>query len=160
VTDRLIVDGCNFLGCAPGYELGDEGSRDRLLLRLQDYAREHPAHRVTVFFDGQRASRRTTAGVEERVTSGRRPADDVMLDFLRTLPASDLPRATLVTDDRDLATRAKGVGARVRPTSWLAGKLTRKARQPTAGAERGLSRGELAEWEEFFRRPPKRPGGR
>jgi len=64
-ADRLVIDGCNFLGCAPGYSLGDESSRDQLLFRLQEYGRAHPAHRLTLFFDGQRASRRQVAGIDE-----------------------------------------------------------------------------------------------
>ncbi len=156
-VDRLVVDGCNFLGCAAGYSLGDERSRDRLLFRLQEYARRHPAHRVVVFFDGQRASRRLTAGVEERVTSGNRPADDVIIDFLDGLPPQDRPRCTLVTDDRELVQRAKRVGTRVEGIGDLAGKLARHA-SGFKQREDGLNQGALAEWEEFFSHPPKRPG--
>lgn len=156
-VDRLVVDGCNFLGCAAGYSLGDDRSRDRLLFRLQEYARRHPAHRVVVFFDGQRASRRLTAGVEERVTSGNRPADDVIIDFINGLPPQDRPRCTLVTDDRELAQRAKSAGARVDGIGDLAGKLARHA-SGFKQREDGLNQGALAEWEEFFSHPPKRPG--
>jgi hypothetical protein len=158
-ADWLVVDGCNFLGCAPGYKLGDEASRDRFLFRLQEYARLHPAHRVTVFFDGQRASRRVTAGVEERITSGNRPADDVIVDFLRDLPAPDRPRAILVTDDRELGNRARSAGVRSEGVSWLASRFTEPTAQPRPSAQqRGLSQSELSEWEDFFRKPPQRPG--
>jgi hypothetical protein len=158
-VERLVVDGCNFLGRARGYELGDPASRDRFLLRLQEYARRHPAHRVVVFFDGQRASRRQTAGVEERVTSGKRPADDVMIDFVAALSPAERRRATLVTDDRALGVRGKNEGARVEPVAWLAERLQRKS--PYAGEalkETGLSRKDLEEWEEYFNGPPERPG--
>jgi predicted RNA-binding protein with PIN domain len=158
--DRLVVDGCNFLGRAPGYELGDNDSRDRLLLRLQEYARIHPAHRVSVFFDGQRASRRVTSGVEEHVTSSTRSADDLIVEFVRSLPAGERPRTILVTDDRQLATRAKGAGVRAESVSWLLGRFTEPATQAAArpGARSGMSAGEISEWEEFFNKPPQRPG--
>ena len=78
--ERLLVDGSNFLGRAPGYALGDEGSRDRLAFRLQDYVRRHPAHRYR-FFDGQKTSSRNLGGVEERVTSGLHEADDVIVEL-------------------------------------------------------------------------------
>ncbi len=156
--DRLILDGCNFLGRAPEYSLSDPASRDRLLFRLQEYSKRHPAHRVIVYFDGQRASRRITAGVEERVTSGRRPADDVIIQFLEELSLAERRRATLVTDDRDLGRRARALGVKAESVSWLAEKF--QPRQPYASEARkqsGLNRTELEEWENYFNEPPKRP---
>jgi len=155
-TDYLLLDGCNFLGCAPGYELGDDSSRDRLLFRLQEYAREHPAHKVVVFFDGKRASSRVTAGVEERVTSGLHNADDIMVDYVRGLSREDRRRTTLVTDDRELANRARREGIRAESVQWLSSRFVQR---PPSGAQRqGLSRSQVSEWEQFFNDPPKRPG--
>ncbi|MCC2671586.1 MAG: YacP-like domain [Armatimonadetes bacterium] len=154
--DYLLVDGCNFLGRAQGYELGDESSRDRLLFRLQEYAREHPAHHVVVVFDGKRASSRVTAGVEERVTSGLHSADDVMVDYLRTLSREDRRRTTVVTDDRDLAARVRREGVKAESVPWLVSRFVR--RQTGAGQKPGISRSELSEWENYFSQPPKRPG--
>lgn len=154
--DRLFVDGCNFLGCAPGYDLGDPNSRDRLLFRLQEYAREHPAHRVVVFFDGQRASSRITAGVEERITSDLHNADDVMIDHIRALPTAERRRCTLVTNDRGLADRARREGVRVESVQWLVSRFVQ--RRPAGNPRGGLSKSELSEWEQFFSQPPKRPG--
>jgi len=156
--DRLVVDGCNFLGRAAGYDLADPASRDRLLLRLQEYAHEHPGHRVAVFFDGQRTSRQVVGGVEAHVTSGQRPADDVIVDFLRGLSPPDRPRALLVTDDRNLSRRARDQGVRSESVVWLAEKLTPQPPfQGGARREPGMPRAELSEWEEFFRQPPQRP---
>ena len=78
----------------------------------------------------------------------------MILRFLRDLPPHDLPRTTLVTDDRDLATRAKGLGARVESVSWLHGRLARKTVTPSRGAE-GAGGAQLDEWIEFFNQPPK-----
>jgi len=154
--ERLYVDGCNFLGCAPGYSLGDPDSRDRLLFRLQEYAHEHPAHRVAVFFDGKRASSRVTAGVEERVTSGIHSADDVILDHIRALPRPERGRCTLVTDDRDLAIRARSEGVRAESVQWLISRFVQ--RRPAGNPRAGLNKSELSEWEQFFNEPPRRPG--
>lgn len=154
--DYLLLDGCNFLGCSPGYELGDDSSRDRLLLRLQEYAREHPAHKVVVFFDGKRASSRLTNGVEERVSSGLHSADDLMVDYVRGLPREHRRRTTLVTNDRDLGERARREGVRAESVQWLS---TRFVRRPAPDEQkRGLSRSQVSEWEQFFNEPPKRPG--
>jgi hypothetical protein len=155
--DRIVVDGSNFLGRASGYSLGDERSQERFLFRLQEYAHQHPAHRITVYFDGRHVVRQLTAGVEINVTSGARPADDVMVDFIHALPDPDRRRCVLVTDDRDLGVRAKQEGVRVEGVAWLASRLTRK--EPEPGARRGgMNRTELSEWEQFFNAPPKRPG--
>jgi hypothetical protein len=154
--ERLFVDGCNFLGCAPGYELGDPDSRDRLLFRLQEYAHEHPAHRVAVFFDGKRASSRVTSGVEERITSGIHSADDVILDHIRALPRPDRRRCTLVTDDRELAVRARNEGVRAESVQWLVSRFVQ--RRPAGNPRAGLNKSELSEWEQFFNEPPRRPG--
>ena len=158
-VDRLLVDGSNVLGRADGYSLGDPGSHDRLLLRLQEYGRLHPAHRIIAFFDGKRAGTRMVGGIEERVTSGQRTADDVIIDFLRGLPSVERRRCTLVTDDRELGNRARTQSVRVESVAWLSARLAR----PTASGERagvvpGPNQSELSEWETFFNQPPKRPG--
>jgi hypothetical protein len=94
--------------------------------------------------------------LEDHVSSGQRPADDVIVDHLRLLPPADRKRSTLVTDDRNLADRARRTGVRVEGTTWLSARLP----QPSRGrqTEPGLPREELGEWEEFFRQPPRRPG--
>ncbi len=156
--DRIVIDGSNFLGRASGYGLGDERSQERFLFRLQEYAHQHPAHRVTVFFDGRQVVRQLTAGVEIQVTSGSRPADDVIVDLLRSMSAPDRRRCILVTDDRELGSRANQEGIRVESVAWLASRLSRKEPSPGGLRQAGLNRGELSEWEQFFDAPPKRPG--
>lgn len=157
MPDRLLIDGSNFLGRAPGYALGDEASRDRLMFRLQEYVRKHPAHKVTAFFDGQKTSTRLLGGIEERVTSGLHEADDVIVDFVRGVPAAERKRCTVITDDRTLAGRVRNEGVRVESVAWLSARLVAPVTsQPVQ--KTGLSRDELSEWEDFFKKPPQRPG--
>lgn len=155
--ERLLIDASNFLGRATGYALGDEGSKDRLLFRLQEYLRKHPAHKVTAFFDGQKTSSRTVGGVEERITSGLHTADDVIVDFVRGLPSAERRRCTLVSDDRGLASRVRNEGVRVESVAWLSARLVAPV-SATPHPNAGMSQDELSEWEEFFRKPPQRPG--
>jgi hypothetical protein len=78
------------------------------------------------------------------------------VDYVRGLPREHRRRTTLVTNDRDLADRARREGARAESVQWLA---TRFVRRPAADVEkRGLSRSQVSEWEQFFNEPPKRPG--
>jgi predicted RNA-binding protein with PIN domain len=153
---RLVVDGSNFLGRAAGYDLGSAESRDRLLFRLQDYVRKHPAHHVVVYFDADHAAVRAVGGVEVRLTSGRRPADDIIMEFIRELPQPERRTCTVVTDDRDLGDRARTSGARVETVAWLLGHLTRST--TAVDQEPGSVRGGMNEWVEFFSQPPQRPG--
>jgi predicted RNA-binding protein with PIN domain len=155
--ERLFVDGSNFLGRAPGYALGDAGSRDRLTFRLQDYVRRHPAHKVTVFFDGQKTASRNLGGVEERVTSGLHEADDVIVDSVRALPTADRRRCIVVTDDRTLASRVRGEGVRVESVAWLSARFVAPATSAVTH-DPGIPRDELSDWEDFFKKPPQRPG--
>jgi predicted RNA-binding protein with PIN domain len=156
--DRLVVDGCNFLGRAKGFSLGDQESRDRLLLRLQEYAHRHPAHRVTLFYDGQKTRRTTAGGVEQHFVSAQRTADAAILQYLRDLPAAERSRATLVTDDRELARRARELGVRVDPVPELAKHLQPPPKHlANPVRQSGLSRRQVDEWEEFFEKPPDRP---
>jgi hypothetical protein len=155
--ERLFVDGSNFLGRAPGYALGDDGSRDRLNFRLQDYVRRHPAHKVTVFFDGQKTTSRNLGGVEERVTSGLHEADDVIVDSVRALSTPDRRRCIVVTDDRTLASRIRSEGVRVESVAWLSARFVAPATSAVSH-DPGIPRDELSDWEDFFKKPPQRPG--
>ncbi len=157
--DRMVIDGSNFLGRATGYDLGDADSKEQFITRLQDYAHNQPAVKLTVFFDGKKAQRKLVGGVEERVTSGNRPADDVLLDFLSQLTAQDRPRCTVVTDDDELAAHARRRGAKVQSVRWLNSRLAPKP--PVAATPQpdgSLRREQVSDWEQFFLDPPKRPG--
>jgi len=155
--DHLLVDACNVLGQTDS--LGDEAARERLITRLQDYAHRHPGARVAAVFDGKQTTSRTAGGVEIKTTGSGRTADDALVDSLRALSAAERRRAVVVTDDRELGSRVRALGGRAEPVAWLVARL----KEPTARIEAplradGLPRREVAEWEEYFSRPPQRPG--
>ena len=136
-ADYLVVDGCNFLGRAQGFRLGDPESRDR----LQEYALRHPSQRVVVFYDGQKAARRLFAGIEERVVSDRRSADEAILAFLDAMDDITRRRSIVISDDRELTERSKALGCRCEAIGWLASRIQRAdAPKGTGTRPSGVSR--------------------
>jgi hypothetical protein len=153
----VIVDGSNFLGTVAGFDLRTDDSRDELVMRLQEFARDHPALRVIVYFDGQRVTVKRAGGVEVRFTSGEKPADFFILEFLRSLDERERPHALLVTADRALGDGARKLNAKVEAPSSFHRRLPGVKR--TAVGERGLSATEVAAWEDYFQKPPDRGSG-
>jgi predicted RNA-binding protein with PIN domain len=150
---RLVVlDGSNFLGTVPGFDLASEAAREELITRLQDFAHAHPGARVLVYFDGQRTSVSRRGGVEVRFTPGNKPADFYIVEALRALEDAERTQSLLVTADRALAETARKLGAKVEAPSSFHRRLP-GARRSSIG-ERGLSAAEVADWETYFQQPP------
>jgi predicted RNA-binding protein with PIN domain len=143
------VDGSNFLGSVPGFDLASDASRERLITRLQEYARRHSGTRVTVFFDGKKASARVQGGVEIRFSSASQTADQAILAYLRGVARDERDEALLITQDAELAARARALGVRVEPPRQFRRRIPDP---PTPPSDRGLSPSEVAEWEEYFRK--------
>jgi hypothetical protein len=150
---RIVLDGSNFLGTVPGYDLTSEAARNRLILRLQEYAHAHPAARVTVYFDGRKASAAVRGGIEIRFSGG--PADPFILGYLRAIPVEERHAGLLVTDDAELATAARALGIRIESPRRFHQRIPDP---PTTPPDRGLSSREVAEWEEYFRQPKQDKG--
>jgi hypothetical protein len=146
---RLIVDGSNFLGTVPGFDLASAQSRETLILRLQEFARRHLTTQVVVFFDGKKASATTRSGVEIRFSPAAKTADQQILAFLRNVPKEERGEALLVTEDAELSQRAQAMGVHVERPLRFRRRIPDPPRPP---ADRGLSPAEVAEWEEYFRR--------
>jgi hypothetical protein len=153
LTHFLIVDGSNLLGRLPGFDLNSPASREKLTLRLQEYAHAHPNTRITLYFDGQNASTTRRGGVEIRYSPRTQPADYFILQYLERLPAGDRERARLVTADHELADAARRLGVAVEPPETFQRQILGPPRAPS---DRGLSKAEVAEWEEYFRQPPEK----
>jgi hypothetical protein len=136
-----------------GYDLSSDAARDRLILRLQEYAHAHPAARVTVYFDGRKASAATRGGIEIRFSGG--PADPFIIGYLRDIPVEERHAALLVTDDAEVATAARALGVRVESPRRFHQRIPDP---PAAPLDRGLSPREVSEWEEYFRQPKQDKG--
>ncbi len=141
----VLLDGNNLLHRLPQ----DRRSRKDVRRAALDLVRREGV-RVTVVFDGP-----PPAGTPERealgsvtvVYAGSSSADEVIL---RRVSGARRGQLTVVTDDRELARRARQAGARVQPVaSWL-DKLTVPDREKPAA----LSPTDLADWEDYFRHEP------
>ena len=149
ISSRLLVDGSNVLGRAAGYRLGAAADREALLRRLRDYGHGHPGQRIVVWLDGKRSERRKASGLEVRFSDAR-GADDGIVRMLDRLTPAERRQARLVTDDRELARRARERSARVESVSWLMSALP----EPQEGeSERGVSAAEAEELRAHFLRP-------
>jgi hypothetical protein len=140
----LVIDGNNLLHSLPL----DQRSRDDVRRRVLETVR-HETLRVTIVFDGP--PRGGSPAIEHlgRVTihyAGSSTADDVIL---RLLPrGSDASSWTVVTDDRDLRSRVRRAGGRVRSLAEWRRRRSRPPRRPAH--EPKMSSHEVADWEKFF----------
>jgi hypothetical protein len=132
----------------PGFDLASAQSREKLILRLQEFARRHLTTRVVVFFDGKKASATTRGGVEVRFSPASTTADQQIVTFLRSVPKGERREAVLVTEDAELAERATALGVQVEAPLRFRRRIPDPPRPPS---DRGLSPAEVAEWEEYFR---------
>jgi hypothetical protein len=149
-TRSIVVDGSNLLGRLPGFELNSPASREKLELRLQEYAHAHPRARVTLYFDGQQASAARRGGIEIRYSPRSHPADHFILEYLGRLTPEQRRSARLITADRELSDAAHALGVSVETPEQFQRQISGPPRAP---ADRGLSKAEVAEWEDYFRRP-------
>lgn len=145
-TDRLIIDGTNLL-YRLGAGVGGVAPASAIVGRIRGAV--PLTITIDLVFDG------VGHGVYGRLAqkmavrySGRRPADDVILDLASEFamqnggPAAT-DRVLVVTNDRGLRDLLAAKGARTAPLQWLIGKLdvpgpgaTPGVRRPTIGAGR------------------------
>jgi hypothetical protein len=137
-TDRLVIDGTNLLHRL-GAGAGGAAPASAVVGRLR--AAVPAAIAIDLVFDG------VGHGVHGRLAqrmlvrwSGRRPADDTILDLVSetalegTGPVA-AARVLVVTDDRALRDRVAAKGARTAPLGWLVARLDVPG--PVAGERRG-----------------------
>lgn len=140
--DLLLIDGDNLLHGVRGSR--DEGGVAWLLPRLSGW---RPSDlRIVVALDGhpppgEGSRTRATRGIEFH-HAGRRSADDLIIDLLRTLPYAARSRAAVVTRDRGLAARAARVGGLTHSVDWLMRQLAAPARSGPGGAGRAVAIGQ------------------
>ena len=125
-TERLIIDGTNLL-----YRLGTGAGGAAPASAIVGRIRGAVPLAITIdlVFDG------VGHGVYGRLAqkmavrySGRRPADDVILDLASEATMQDggpaaTDRVLVVTNDRGLRDQLAAKGARTAPLQWLIGKL-------------------------------------
>jgi hypothetical protein len=134
--EYLLVHAASFLAEVVGIESLDPRSRDWLLSQLQEYVGDHPAHRVTVFFDEPTTYSRVTVGVEERAADGAEATIALILKTVRALPAAGRGHCTIVTSNAELAASALDDGAKTASAAWLLALFTgRPAAPPSANPE-------------------------
>jgi hypothetical protein len=139
-TDRLLVDGSNFLPALA--RRGGQVPPAALIGRLR--AVIPSAVGVELVFDGAPdpglRGERIASGLIVR-HAGRRSADDLLLSLVDQAGAAAGARAVagllVVTDDRELRTALHAKGARTAGTAWLLGRLDRPTlASPSVGNRR------------------------
>lgn len=140
----LVIDGNNLLHTLAS----NQRSRDDVRRRVLETVR-HESLQVTVVFDGPPEGGSPAIENLGRVTihySDTSTADDVIL---RLLPkGSGAADWTVVTDDRDLRSRVRQAGGRVRSLAEWRRRRLPSPRRPAH--EPKMSSHEVADWEKFF----------
>lgn len=141
-VDLLLIDGDNLLHDVRGSR--DEGGVAWLLPRLSGW---RPPHlRIIVGLDGHAAPgeasrKRATRGIEFH-HSGRRSADDMLIDLLKAQPFAGRSRTAVVTRDRGLQARTSRAGGISRSIDWLMRQVTGASRRSgAAGKPVGIGQG-------------------
>jgi hypothetical protein len=115
LTSTLLVDAANVVGSRPdGWWRDRAGAARKLVARLRASALERP---VVVVLEGKAMAEGDVDGV--RVVHAAREGDDTLVAIASD---SDGP-VRLVTADRELASRAREVGADVVGPGWLLDQL-------------------------------------
>jgi rRNA-processing protein FCF1 len=117
--DRVIVDGTNLL-----YRLGGGSPAPPAAIVGRIRAAVPAAVEIEVVFDG--AGHGVGGRVAQRMHvrySGRRPADEVIVDVVATGGPGAAARVLVVTDDRQLRDRLTAAGARTARLAWLTSRL-------------------------------------
>jgi predicted RNA-binding protein with PIN domain len=108
----LIVDGMNVIGARPdGWWRDRAGAQARLVAEVEPLAGD--GTEVTVVFDGRPTDAVPSGSAVHLVFApgGPNAADDAIVELVRSLDHPD--EAVVVTSDRNLAERVRGLGAAV-----------------------------------------------
>ncbi|MEO6350979.1 MAG: hypothetical protein ABIP53_10045 [Candidatus Limnocylindrales bacterium] len=136
-TEVLLIDGNNLLHRVSGSV--EPGAQRLLIARIRAAV---PASLATVMMlDGYAAAgtarkQQVSKGFEIR-HAGSITADDALLRIIHDTPIHDRHELIIVTDDRPLADRARGMGARTQRLQWLEAILNAPQPRPSAGIGAG-----------------------
>jgi uncharacterized protein len=131
----LIIDGHNLIGAMPDIDLADPQDEARLLERLRLYRAHADGQPMVVFFDSGDLPAVTSVwnaagpGLQVRFSAAGQTADDAILEFLagRAQPG----QYAVVTNDHELAHRARMAGASTLSASSFATRLARRRPAPS-----------------------------
>ena len=142
----IVIDGNNLLHSLPPHQRSREAVRQSVLNQSR---RERIS--VTVVFDGPPPDGSPEAEHLGQVTivySGRRSADDVIID---RLPTGGAARSwSVVTNDRNLAIRVRDRGASVRTLTQWTGRRGAQASPRKPRPKPRLPSNEIHTWEKAF----------
>ncbi len=155
----VVVDGYNVILRVPELRPGPgrtlQASREKLV-NLLGWALGSGDARVVVVFDGESGVRAPSGGGRVQVRFSRPPqkADDLIRSLVEELAESGT-RASVVTSDAEVARHARAMGADVALSDLFAASLmgTPPGRGEEGEKPSRLSRKELEEWADLFRRP-------
>jgi len=143
-----LIDGNNLLGAGRDRRLGIPVDEQELIAMLSAFAAARHAH-LTIVFDGSLQSRGHARAGTGRIRvryAGRRSADDVIVDLVRSCPA---PKDMIVvTSDRDLRSRVRASDGRVMGCREFADALQRLP-GGDEDEEKPMT-GDIAMWERYF----------
>jgi hypothetical protein len=155
---RLVIDGNNLLHRTVGNV--EEGAQRGLLARLRVIL---PARLSTILVldgtpdAGMSRHERIVRGLEVW-HSGRRSADNLIVELVDDGTVADRVQTLVITDDRALTERVRRVGGRTARLRWLEGLLYADPRR-VRGPDRPTQAGPGSEVGQGRRPPTARPGG-
>ena len=157
MSDHLIiVDGYNLILRTPELRPGDgrtlRESRDKLL-NLLSWAIGSGDARFLVVFDGAEMSGapEKQGRIEVRYSRPPRKADDEIRDLVED-QMERVERLTVVTSDLEVARHARAMGATVSLADLFMASVLPSESQPTPEKPGNLSKKEVEQWAEIFRR--------
>jgi predicted RNA-binding protein with PIN domain len=165
----IVIDGYNVIHRSPELRPGPERTLEEArekLINLLSWTVGAGEARFLVVFDGAEGGGGTQTGSERVSVRWSRPpakADDLIRTIVED-ESERRSRITVVTADLEIARHARAMGATVALSDLFLGSVLGPGRV-AEGQEKPstLSRRELEEWAELFRRPPGdalgEPGG-
>ncbi len=141
-----LLDGNNLIGIARRTSRPSEADRSALIAEVAQRLRATKA-RATIFFDGPAGERTASLGSLTVRVPAAGTADDAILTALGRMRT---PReAIVVTADRDLARRARDMGAKICPPSEFFERFGQAAHGPAPGRAGGAPV-DLEDWIRYF----------
>lgn len=155
----VVIDGYNLIHRTPELKPGPERTLEEArekLVNLLSWTVGAGEARFLVVFDGAAGGGGSASGsarVEIRWSRPPRTADDVIREVVED-EIERVERLTVVTADLEVARHARAMGAAVAISDLFLASVLGPERVPQ-GPEKpqSLSRKELEEWAELFRRP-------